>query len=40
MGQQPATFAGWTCAQSRAHATTNVTTEQNTMTEFERDLFH
>ena len=40
MGQQPATFAGRTHAQSRAHATTNVTTEQNTMTDFERDLFH
>ena len=40
MGQQPATFARWTRAQSRAHATTNVTTEQNTMTDFEWDLFH
>ena len=40
MGQQPATFAGHTQAQSRANATTKVTTEQNTMTEFEQDLFH
>ena len=40
MGQQPATFAGRTQAQSRANATTNVTTEQNTTTEFEWDLFH
>ena len=40
MGQQPATFAGRTRAQSRAHATTNVTTEQNTLTELEQDLFH
>ena len=40
MGQHPATFAGCARAQSRAHATTNVTTEQNTMTEFEWDLFH
>ena len=42
MGQQPATFAGRTHAQAREHATTNVTTEpnNNTMTDFERDLFH
>ena len=42
MGQQPATFAGRTRAQTREHATTNVMTEpnNNTMTDFERDLFH
>ena len=42
MGQQPATFAGRTRAQAREHATTNVITEHNnnTMTDFERDLFH
>ena len=42
MGQQPATFAGRTCAQAKEHATTNVITEynNNTMTDFERDLFH
>ena len=42
MGQQPATFAGWTRAQAREHATTNVTTEpnNNTITDFEWDLFH
>ena len=41
MGQQPATFAGRTHSQAREHATTNVTTtEHNTMTDFERDLFH
>ena len=39
MGQQPATFAGRTRAQSRANATTNVTMDPNTTTEFERDLF-
>ena len=39
MGQQPATFAGQTRAQSRANATTNVTMDPNTTTEFERDLF-
>ena len=39
MGQQPATFAGRTQAQSRANATTNVTMDPNTTTEFERDLF-
>ena len=40
MGQQPATYAGRTRAQSRAHATTNVTTDNtNTPTEFERELF-
>ena len=39
MGQQPATFAGRTQAQSRAHATTNVTMDPNTTTEFEQDLF-
>ena len=42
MGQQPATFARRTHAQVREHAMTNVTTEpnNNTMTDFERDLFH
>ena len=42
MGQQLATFAGQTRAQAREHATTNITTEpnNNTMTDFERDLFH
>ena len=35
MGQQPATFAGRTRAQSRANATTNVTMDPNTTTEFE-----
>ena len=40
MGQQPATFARRTRAQARVHATTNVTTEHNTMTDFEQDLFH
>ena len=42
MGQQPATFAGRTHAQAREHATTKVTTEpnNNTMTDFDRDLFH
>ena len=39
MGQQPATYAGRTRAQSRANATTNVTMDTNTTTEFERDLF-
>ena len=39
MGQQPATFAGRTRAQSRANMTTNVTMDPNTTTEFERDLF-
>ena len=34
MGQQPATFAGRMLAQAREHATTNVTTEHNTMTDF------
>ena len=38
MGQQPATFAGRTRAKSRANATTNVTMDPNTTTEFERDL--
>ena len=42
MGRQPATFAGRTRAQAREHATTNIMTEpnNNTMTDFERDLFH
>ena len=41
MGQQPATFASRTRVQARGHATTNVTTtEHNTMTDFELDLFH
>ena len=40
MGQQPSTFPGRTRAQSRANATTNVTTEQNMITEFQWDLFH
>ena len=35
MGQQPATYAGRTRAQSRANATTNVTMDTNTTTEFE-----
>ena len=39
MGQQPATYAGQTRAQSRANATTNVTMDTNTTTAFERDLF-
>ena len=39
MGQQPATYAGRTRAQSRDNATTNVTMDTNTTTEFERDLF-
>ena len=42
MGQQPAIYAGRTRAQAKEHATTNVITEHNnnTMTDFERDLFH
>ena len=39
MGQQPATFAGCTRAQSRANATTNVSMDPNMTTEFEWDLF-
>ena len=35
MGQQPAIYAGQTRAQSRANATTNVTMDPNTTTEFE-----
>ena len=42
MGQQPVTFAGRTRAQAKQHGITNVMTthNNNTMTDFERDLFN